>query len=172
MCSPILPFGLRSRDRLQFSKTNLKRFLKDCIDRDPSAYSPWLVKAIFAEKYGIPTEMSESVRARIEENKEEKMEKRRKPKTKREDEDELEEPAPAPKKQKKGEWERTGIRRDCILTSAAGPSTVTLSKEEKARIAEEERIKKEEEERVNEEEERKKRRKPTKFPAEGECHWA
>ncbi len=48
------------------------------------------------------------------------------------------------------------------------PGTVVLTKEEKARIAEEERLAKEEQDRIDEEEERKKRRKPTKFPCEGE----
>ncbi len=93
-----------SRDRIQFSKTSLKRFLKDCLDRDSLAYSPWIVKSGVAQKYGIPIEMSEITRKKNEEYREEKMDMRKRPR-KKEEEDELEEGPPG-KKQKKSECDR------------------------------------------------------------------
>lgn len=48
-----------SRDRINFSRAMLKRFIRDCVDRDPAVYSPWIVKPAIAQRYGIPTEMSE-----------------------------------------------------------------------------------------------------------------
>ncbi len=33
-----------SRDRLAFSKSILRRFIRDCVDRDAAVASPWTVK--------------------------------------------------------------------------------------------------------------------------------
>lgn len=56
-----------SRDRLAFSKSILKRFLRDCLDRDAtSATSPWIVKPALAAKYDIPTELTDSFKKEIE----------------------------------------------------------------------------------------------------------
>ncbi|KAK4688137.1 hypothetical protein P7C73_g1979, partial [Tremellales sp. Uapishka_1] len=51
-----------SRDRINFSRAMLKRFIRDCVTRDPAVYSPWLVKPPIANRYGIPTEMSEEIK--------------------------------------------------------------------------------------------------------------
>lgn len=88
-----------SRDRTQFSKITLKRFLKESIDREPGLYTPWQVNADLCEKYKIPSEMTDEIRAEIEARREQKMEKRKKPK-KKEEEDELVEERPPAKKQK------------------------------------------------------------------------
>lgn len=55
-----------SRDRLGFNKALLKRFMKDALERDNAAASPWVVKKDLAEKYGIETEMPPDVREGVE----------------------------------------------------------------------------------------------------------
>lgn len=117
-----------SRDRINFSRAMLKRFIRDCVLRDPAVYSPWMVKASVAARYGISTEMPEEVRERIAQYKENQMVKR-----KREREERLgithEEPEEEPPKTKK---------------------------------------QRQAEEKVKVEEEELKKRKPLKYPADGE----
>lgn len=67
-----------SRDRLAFSKSILKRFIRDCVDRDSAVGSPWIVKRALAEKYGLDLDMSEEVRRGVEEFKKGEIEKRKK----------------------------------------------------------------------------------------------
>ncbi|KAF7306668.1 hypothetical protein MIND_00458400 [Mycena indigotica] len=50
---------MMSRDRLSFSKSILRRFIRDCVDRDAAVASPWIVKTPIAKHYGVyiqPTE--------------------------------------------------------------------------------------------------------------------
>ena len=54
-----------SRDRLVFSKSLLRRFLRECLDRDSSLASPWTVKPVVAQRFGIPTDMPEDIRAEV-----------------------------------------------------------------------------------------------------------
>lgn len=56
---------VHSRDRLVFSKSLLRRFLRECLDRDSSLASPWTVKSIIAQRFGIPTEMPENIKAGV-----------------------------------------------------------------------------------------------------------
>ncbi|PWN37330.1 uncharacterized protein FA14DRAFT_159430 [Meira miltonrushii] len=67
-----------TRDRSTFSKTMLRKYLKDCVIRDPSIGSPWVVKPILAEKYGIPQQASEDIEEKNRLIKEGKLSKRRK----------------------------------------------------------------------------------------------
>ncbi|KAF8342653.1 ATP-utilizing chromatin assembly and remodelling N-terminal-domain-containing protein [Cantharellus anzutake] len=67
-----------SRDRLSFSKSILRRFIRDCVDRDPAVASPWTVKRAIAEKHGVPTEMTEDIRMAINGAKQGEKEKRKK----------------------------------------------------------------------------------------------
>lgn len=67
-----------TRDRSTFSKTMLRKYLKDCVIRDPSIGSPWVVKPILAEKYGISQQASEDVEEKNRLIKEGKLSKRRK----------------------------------------------------------------------------------------------
>lgn len=53
-----------NRDRLCFSKSILKRYLKECVTRDPSVGSPWLVKPRLAQQFGLPLNQSADVAAR------------------------------------------------------------------------------------------------------------
>ncbi|KDQ09270.1 hypothetical protein BOTBODRAFT_58767 [Botryobasidium botryosum FD-172 SS1] len=67
-----------SRDRLSFSKSILRRFIRDCVDRSAALASPWTVKRSIAEQYGIETEMPEDVRLGVEGVKQGEKEKRKK----------------------------------------------------------------------------------------------
>ncbi|KAF9512921.1 hypothetical protein BS47DRAFT_1329990 [Hydnum rufescens UP504] len=67
-----------SRDRLSFSKSILRRFIRDCVDRDPAVASPWTVKRAIAEQYGVSTEMTEEIRRAIDGAKQGEKEKRKK----------------------------------------------------------------------------------------------
>ncbi|CDZ96386.1 Chromatin remodeling complex WSTF-ISWI, large subunit (contains heterochromatin localization, PHD and BROMO domains) [Phaffia rhodozyma] len=69
-----------SRDRITFSKTILKKFLKDCIDRDSSLASPWMVKPALCVKYGIPQTPDESLQAELNNLKSGAISKRKRPK--------------------------------------------------------------------------------------------
>lgn len=61
-----------------FSKSLLRRFLRDCVDRDSSLASPWIVKPSVAEKFGIPTEMPEDIKAGVEQVRKGEIDKRKK----------------------------------------------------------------------------------------------
>lgn len=50
-------FHLNSRDRLAFSKSILRRFIRECVTRDAAIASPWVVKPALSLRYGLETEM-------------------------------------------------------------------------------------------------------------------
>ena len=60
---------LTSRDRLSFSKSILRRFIRDCVDRDAAVASPWTVKPAIANKYGVISSMPEATRKNVEDMK-------------------------------------------------------------------------------------------------------
>lgn len=68
---------LHRRDRLVFSKSILRRFLRECLDRDSSLASPWTVKPAVAERLGIPTEMPDHIRAGVERVRRDEIDKRK-----------------------------------------------------------------------------------------------
>ncbi|KAI5122593.1 hypothetical protein M0805_004808 [Coniferiporia weirii] len=70
--------GVMSRDRLVFSKSLLRRFLRECLDRDSSLASPWTVKPAIAQRFGVPTEMPEEIRAGVEKVRKGEIDKRKK----------------------------------------------------------------------------------------------
>lgn len=145
-----------SRDRLWFNKVALKKFLREWLDRDIAMYSPWLVNPIAARLYQIPTEIPSSKREKIEEHREKELNKRRRPK---DGKDEEIEEKPTKKKQKKETEQSAAALAEKLEKTKA--KTVAA----KAKKAEEERVRKEQEEKDRLEAEKKKRR-PTKFPAE------
>lgn len=108
-CRSYHPF---SRDRLSFSKSILRRFIRDCVDRDPAVASPWTVKRVIAEQHGVATEMPEEVRRAIDGAKAGEKEKRKKVW-----EEKLEAEGSISKRRKKGE--ELGLRslRTCALFS-------------------------------------------------------
>jgi bromodomain adjacent to zinc finger domain protein 1A len=63
---------------LAFSKSILRRFIRDCVDRDAALASPWVVKAAIAKRYGVDTEMPEDIRKAVENLKKSEVEKRKK----------------------------------------------------------------------------------------------
>lgn len=67
-----------SRDRLAFSKSILRRFIRDCVDREPAVASPWTVKPVIAERYGVDSVMPEETRKGVENIKKGEMDKRKK----------------------------------------------------------------------------------------------
>ena len=66
------------RDRLVFSKSLLRRFLRECLDRESSLASPWIVKPALARRYNIPTEMPESIKAENDKVRKDEIDKRKK----------------------------------------------------------------------------------------------
>lgn len=74
----MLTFHPQSRDRLSFSKSILRRFIRDCVDRDPAVASPWTVKKIIAEQHGVATVMSDDIKRSIEGAKAGEKDKRKK----------------------------------------------------------------------------------------------
>lgn len=67
-----------SRDRLAFSKSILRRFIRDCVDRDAAVASPWTVKPSIAARYGVDSIMPEEIRKDIEALKKGESDKRKK----------------------------------------------------------------------------------------------
>ena len=67
-----------SRDRLSFSKSILRRFIRDCVDRDAAVASPWTVKPAIAKKYGVDSVMPEETRRGVESIKKGEIDKRKK----------------------------------------------------------------------------------------------
>ena len=91
----LTPLG-NSRDRLAFSKSILKRYLRECLMREASIGAPWCVKPSIARAFNIPVQQSGTTEERNRAAREAKLAKRRKPLA------EGESPAPAPKKRKTG----------------------------------------------------------------------
>jgi len=69
---------MSSRDRLSFSKSILRRFIRDCVDRDAAVASPWTVKPLIAKHYGVDTIMPEATRKGVEDIKKGEIDKRKK----------------------------------------------------------------------------------------------
>lgn len=67
-----------SRDRLSFSKSILRRFIRDCVDRDAAVASPWTIKPLIAKHYGVSSIMPEETRKGVEDIKKGEIDKRKK----------------------------------------------------------------------------------------------
>ncbi|GBE78388.1 chromatin remodeling complex protein [Sparassis crispa] len=132
-----------SRDRLAFSKSILRRFIRDCVDRDAAVASPWTVKPAIAERFGVNTVMPEETRKGVETIKKGEIDKRKKVWEDKE--------GPATKKQKK--------------MSAAAEEKANAAAEKREREAREkaEKMKVKESERLAAE---KKKKKPIRYPTE------
>ncbi|KAK0522588.1 hypothetical protein OC842_006419 [Tilletia horrida] len=81
-----------SRDRLKFSKTILKKLLREAMRREAHVGAPWTVRENWASVYNINTIPSEAVAKKNEEIREAKLQKRKKV---------VEEPVVEPPKKKK-----------------------------------------------------------------------
>ncbi|KAJ6604346.1 chromatin remodeling complex protein [Mycena vulgaris] len=69
---------MMSRDRLSFSKSILRRFIRDCVDREAAVASPWTVKPVIAKRYGVDSDMPEETRKGVENLKKGEIDKRKK----------------------------------------------------------------------------------------------
>ncbi|WVN89498.1 uncharacterized protein L203_104723 [Cryptococcus depauperatus CBS 7841] len=140
-----------SRDRLSFSRSLLKRFIRDSVDRDPAVYSPWVVKSLFSRFYAIPTEMTPAQRAYIAEYREKQMGKRKREREERlglnkaEDEDGI------------------GIEEEEVTDR---PRTKREKKEDEKRAKEDKAKRKDEDRRIKDDDDERKKRKSIKFPNE------
>ncbi|KDR85163.1 hypothetical protein GALMADRAFT_1322895 [Galerina marginata CBS 339.88] len=140
--------GMMSRDRLSFSKSILRRFIRDCVDRDAAVASPWTVKPPIANRYGVDSIMPEETRQGVENIKKGEIDKRKKAWEDKE--------GPPTKKQKKMTAAQEDKGRAPILTAE--------KREREARDkAEKQRLAKEEAERIAAE---KKKKKPIRYPTE------
>jgi hypothetical protein len=63
---------------LSFSKSILRRFIRDCVDRDAAVASPWTVKPTIAKRYGVDSVMPEETRKGVETIKKGEIDKRKK----------------------------------------------------------------------------------------------
>ncbi|KAA1468659.1 hypothetical protein DENSPDRAFT_857445 [Dentipellis sp. KUC8613] len=137
-----------SRDRLAFSKSILRRFIRDCVDRDAAVASPWTVKPPVAQRYGVDSVMPEETRQGVEDIKKGEIQKRKKVWEDKE--------GPTTKKQKK----LTAAQEE----KAKAMALVTEKKEREAREKAEKQMKaKDEAERLAAE---KKKKKPIRYPTE------
>ncbi|KAF6766364.1 ATP-utilizing chromatin assembly and remodelling N-terminal-domain-containing protein [Ephemerocybe angulata] len=139
---------MMSRDRLAFSKSILRRFIRDCVDRDAAVASPWTVKPIIAARYGVDSVMPEETRKGVEDIKKGEIDKRKKAWEDKE--------GPPTKKQKKLTAAQEEKGR-FILVAAEKKERDARDKAEKQRLA------KEEAERLAAE---KKKKKPVRYPTE------
>ncbi|KAH8100647.1 chromatin remodeling complex protein [Cristinia sonorae] len=132
-----------SRDRLAFSKSILRRFIRDCVDRDPAVASPWVVKPTIAARYGVNSVMPEEIRKGVETLKKGESDKRKKVWEDRE--------GPS-KRQKK------------LLADEEKAKALAERREREAKEKEEkvQKVKEESERLANE----KKKKKPVRYPTE------
>ncbi|KAG6813076.1 hypothetical protein H0H92_014135 [Tricholoma furcatifolium] len=133
--------GMLSRDRLSFSKSILRRFIRDCVDRDAAVASPWTVKPAIAKRYGLESVMPEETRKGVESIKKGEIDKRKKVWEDKE--------GPPNKKQKK-------------MTAAQEERAEKREREAREKI-EKQKQAKEEAERLAAE---KKKKKPVRYPTE------
>ncbi|KAI0639320.1 chromatin remodeling complex protein [Trametes polyzona] len=136
-----------SRDRLAFSKSILRRFIRDCVDRDAAVASPWTVKPAIAARYGVSSVMPEEIRKSVETLKKGESDKRKKVWEEKE--------GPASKRQKRA------------AAAAENEKLMAAIAEQREREA---REKAEQQQRAKEESERlaaeKKKKKPIRYPTE------
>ncbi|KAI6136757.1 chromatin remodeling complex protein [Pisolithus sp. B1] len=139
--------AVMSRDRLAFSKSILRRFIRDCVDRDAAVASPWTVKEAVAKHYGVDSVMPEETRKGVETIKRGEIDKRKKAWEDKE--------GPPTKKQKK----MTAAQEERVKALAAAAE----KREREAREKAEKQKAKEEAERLAAE---KKKKKPIRYPTE------
>ncbi|KAF5382960.1 hypothetical protein D9757_006384 [Collybiopsis confluens] len=137
--------GRMSRDRLSFSKSILRRFIRDCVDRDAAVASPWIVKPAIANKYGVMSSMPEDTRKTVEDIKKGEHDKRKKAWEDKE--------GPPNKKQKK----MTAAQEEKAKVAALKRNRDAQEKSDQQRLA------REEAEKIAAE---KKKKKPLRYPTE------
>lgn len=160
-----------SRDRLTFSKTILKKYLRECVVRDTSVASPWIVRHNLAHRFAIPVAPTQAIIERHNNIKESKLSKRKKfP--------EEEEVTPIVKKRKtKAEKlaEQSGDKKAGKKAEKAAEKAAKKAADKEAKKAAKKAAKAAEKEATStpivkeedsEEEKPKEKKKPIKFPVE------
>ncbi|TCD64001.1 hypothetical protein EIP91_004703 [Steccherinum ochraceum] len=138
------------RDRLAFSKSILRRFIRDCVDRDPAVASPWVVKPLIASRYGVNSVMPEEIRRGVEDLKKGESDKRKKVWEERE----------GPSKRAK----RLAAEEDKVNGAELLAKALADRREKEAQEKEDKLLKaKEESERLAAD---KKKKKPVRYPTE------
>ncbi|KAG5221535.1 Bromodomain adjacent to zinc finger domain protein [Salix suchowensis] len=145
---------MMSRDRLCFSKSILRRFIRDCVDRDAAVASPWTVKPAIAQRYGVDTVMPEETRKGVADIKKGEIDKRRKTY-------QNEEGGPPTKKQKLNQKKSLSPAEEAKM-KAGLPASHKKDRENREK-AERQRLAKIEAERLAAE---KKKKKPIRYPTE------
>ncbi|KAI0757084.1 chromatin remodeling complex protein [Daedaleopsis nitida] len=140
---------IMSRDRLTFSKSILRRFIRDCVDRDAAVASPWTVKPAIAARYGVSSIMPDDIRKGVETLKKGEIDKRKKVWEDKE--------GPAAKKRKQMAEEKAEKEKAIAMAVAE-----QRQREERERM--EQQLKaKEDNDRLAAE---KKKKKPVRYPTE------
>ncbi|KAI0662737.1 chromatin remodeling complex protein [Cubamyces menziesii] len=144
-----------SRDRLAFSKSILRRFIRDCVDRDAAVASPWTVKPAIAARYGVSSIMPEEIRKGVETLKKGESDKRKKVWEEKE--------GPASKRQKRA----AAAAENGVLPVTGTEKIMAAIAQQREREA---REKAEAQQKAKEESERlaaeKKKKKPIRYPTE------
>ncbi|KAJ7293282.1 chromatin remodeling complex protein [Mycena rebaudengoi] len=141
---------MMSRDRLSFSKSILRRFIRDCVDREAAVASPWTVKPAIAKRYGVDSDMPEETRKGVENLKKGEIDKRKKVWDEKE--------GPPTKRQKK--MTAAQEERDYMTHTVLAAEK---REREAAEKAEKQKVQKEESDRIAAE---KKKKKPLRYPTE------
>lgn len=162
-----------SRDRLAFSKSILRRFIRDCVDRDAAVASPWTVKPAIAARYGVNSVMPEEIRVGVETIKKGEIDKRKKVWEDKE--------GPAQKKRRQMAEEKGAFAfnsNSCLSQQTTSVLTTANTAEKEKAIAlavaeqrqREERERAEQQLKAKEENDRlaaeKKKKKPVRYPTE------
>ncbi|RPD82643.1 chromatin remodeling complex protein [Lentinus tigrinus ALCF2SS1-7] len=140
---------LMSRDRLAFSKSILRRFIRDCVDRDAAVASPWTVKPAIAARYGVSNVMPEDIRIGVETLKKGEIDKRKKIWEDKE--------GPAAKKRRQMMEEKAAEKEKAVAVAVAEQR----QREERERVEQQQKMKDE-----NDKLAQKQKKKPVRYPTE------
>ncbi|KAL4243588.1 WAC domain-containing protein [Abortiporus biennis] len=132
-----------SRDRLAFSKSILRRLIRDCVDREAAVASPWVVKPAIAARYGVNTVMPEATRIGVENIKKGEIDKRKKMW------EDKEGPSAKRKKLAESDEQVLAVAEELRVRAQREQEELQRAKEESERLAAE-----------------KKKKKPVRYPTE------
>ncbi|TDL28675.1 hypothetical protein BD410DRAFT_893635 [Rickenella mellea] len=156
-----------SRDRLAFSKSLLRRFLRDCLDRDSSLASPWTVKPAIAARFDVPSEMPDEVKADVEQVRKGEIDKRKRVWEEKEAQAERE-GRYTKKMKKRDEREQKAVAKAAEVESKQKDAQ-TKAKAKQEKMAAEQAAKEEAERLMAEKAKQKK--KPVRYPTEDLDVW-
>ncbi|KLO16987.1 hypothetical protein SCHPADRAFT_887277 [Schizopora paradoxa] len=165
-CGVMSCLNQSSRDRMVFSKSLLRRFLRDCVDRESSLAAPWTVKPSIARRFGIANEMPADIKADVEKARQGEIDKRKRVWEEKELQAEREGRL-TKKMQKKQEQERKAAVKAAeaeVKAREAEAKAVAVARAKADKVAAEQAAK-EEAERIALEK-AKQKKKPVRYPTE------